>query len=114
MGMTPSQAKQLGTVVARARARKGLSLRELATELGVATAWIGFLEQGRYVDPAPDRLARIAEVLDIEPGRIDRLTKGAMTAGLPAPRAYFRAKYDLSAEQAEQVERYIERLRRAA
>jgi transcriptional regulator with XRE-family HTH domain len=70
MGMTPTQAKQLGAVVARARTKKGWSIRELAKQLGVHASWVGFLEQGRYVDPAPDRLARIAELLDIEPGRM--------------------------------------------
>ena len=112
MGMTPTQAKQLGAVVAKARAKKGWSIRDLATRLNVHSSWVGFLEQGRYVDPAPDRLARIGELLDIEPGRMDRLTRGAVSEGLPELGTYFRAKYDLSPEQIEQVERYVRRLRR--
>ena len=86
----------------------------MAVELGVANGWIAELENGRYLDPAPDRLARLAEVLDIDSGRIDRITKGAMTEGLPGARTYFRAKYDLKPEEIAKVERYIERLRRAA
>lgn len=78
------------------------------------TSWLGFLEQGRYVDPAPDRLARLAEILDIEPARIDRITKGAVAGSLPELRTYFRAKYNLTPEEIERVVRYIERLRRAA
>lgn len=111
MGMTPTQAKQLGAVIAKARAKKGLSIRDLAAKLGVHTSWVGFLEQGRYVDPAPDRLARIAELLDIPAARMNRLTRGAVSEGLPELRTYFRAKYDLSPEQIEQVERYVRRLR---
>jgi transcriptional regulator with XRE-family HTH domain len=111
MGMTPNQAKQLGAVVAKARARRGWSIRELATQLGVHASWVGFLEQGRFVDPAPDRLARIAELLDITAGRMDRLTRGAVSEGLPELGTYFRAKYDLSPEQIEQVQRYVRRLR---
>jgi transcriptional regulator with XRE-family HTH domain len=114
MSMTPSQARQLGLLVAKARARKGMSLRDLSWKVGVHTSWLGRLEQGDFADPAPDRLARVAEELDIEPGRIDRLTKGSVADGLPGMRTYFRAKYDLTAEQIAQVERYIERLRRAA
>ena len=83
MGMTPNQAKQLGALIAKARARIGLSLRDLAGELDVHASWLGHLEQGRYVDPAPDRLARIAEILDIEPSRIDRIAKGAVAESLP-------------------------------
>jgi transcriptional regulator with XRE-family HTH domain len=114
MSMTQAQAKQLGRLIARARTRKNRSLRELAAELGVHSSWLGFLEQGRYLDPAPDRLARLAQVLDIAPARIDRITKGAVSEGLPDMRTYFRAKYDLTPEQAAQVERYVKRLRRAS
>ena len=111
MSMTPSQAKQLGVVIARARMKRGLSIRELAAQLDVHASWVGFLEQGRYVDPAPDRLARIAELLNIDSARMDRLTRGAVAEGLPELGTYFRAKYDLSPEQIEQVERYVRRLR---
>jgi transcriptional regulator with XRE-family HTH domain len=114
MGMTPIQAKQLGRLIAKARARKGQSLRDLASELGVHASWLGFLEQGRYVEPAPDRLARIAEALDIEPSRIDRITRGSVAESLPEIHTYFRAKYDLSAEEIAKVERYIRRLGRSA
>jgi hypothetical protein len=64
---------------------------------------------GRFLDPAPDRLARLAEALDIEPARIDRITKGSMADSLPEVRTYFRAKYGLTPEQSEQIERYVER-----
>jgi transcriptional regulator with XRE-family HTH domain len=107
--MTTAQAKQLGALVARARARKGLSLRDLAGQLGLARSWLGYLEQGRYVDPGPDRLARIAEALDLEPTQIDRITRGAVSDGLPDMRTYFRAKYALTPEQIAQIERYVER-----
>lgn len=114
MSMTPGQAQQLGALVAKARSRIGMSVRDLASELGVHSSWVGFLEQGRYLDPAPDRLARIAEVLGIEPTRIDRMTRGSVSDSLPELRTYFRAKYDMSAEDIEKVRRYIARLRRAA
>lgn len=50
-------------------------------------------------------------MLDIEPARLDRISRGSVSAGLPGMRTYFRAKYDLSPAQIEQVERYIKRLR---
>lgn len=109
MSMTPSQAKQLGRLIAKARARKGLSYRVLALQLGVAFGWLSELEDGRFVDPAPDRLARLAEVLDIEPSKIDRITQGSMADSLPEVRTYFRAKYGLTPEQSAQIERYVQR-----
>jgi transcriptional regulator with XRE-family HTH domain len=114
MAMTPNQAKQLGVLIAKARARKGLSLRDLAEMLGVSKGWVGRLEAGDYLDTAPDRLAGLADALDIEPSRIDRITKGSIAEGLPELRTYFRSKYELSPDDIEKVRRYVERLRRAA
>ena len=111
MGMTPAQAKQLGALVAKARTRQGLSIQDLADRVGATKSWVGFLEQGRYLDPAPDRLAAIAELLDIDAGRMDRMTRGAVSEGLPELGTYFRAKFELTPEQIKQVERYVRRLR---
>lgn len=111
MSMTTTQAKQLGQLIAKARHRKGVSIRGLASDLGVHSSWIGHLEGGRFLDPAPDRLAAVARALDIDPVRMDRVTRGAVSEGLPEIGTYFRAKYDLSPEQIEQVERYVRRLR---
>lgn len=113
MGMTPLQAERLGNLIAKARRKKGLSTRAVAAQVGVAFGWLSELEAGRFLEPAPDRLAKLSEALDIPPVRIDRLTKGAMASGLPEPRVYFRAKLGLTPEQAEQIERHIRRLRGA-
>ncbi len=108
MSMTPAQAKQLGQLIAKARMRKGLSLRDLEAELHIARSWLGYLEQGRSLSVAPDRLARLAELLDIEPSRIDRITRGSVADSLPEVRTYFRAKYGFTVEQSEQIQRYVE------
>jgi transcriptional regulator with XRE-family HTH domain len=115
MAMTLLQAKQLGLLITKARGRKGVSLRELEARVGIGRSWLSYVEQGQYLErPAPDRLARLAEALDIDPMRIDRLTKGSMAESLPGIRTYFRAKYDMTPDQAAQIERYVKRLRRAA
>ena len=41
--------------------------------------------------------------------RIDRLTKGSVAESLPEVRTYFRAKYGLTPEQGEEIERYVAR-----
>lgn len=114
MGMTQSQAKALGQLIARARNRHNLSVRALAALVGVSSTWIGEVETAKYLDVSPDRLARLAHVLDIEPSRIDRLTEGSVADSLPELRTYFRAKYDLTPEEIEKVQKYVDRLRRAA
>ena len=111
MSMTHTQARQLGAVIARARTRKGLSQRGLASQLEVAYGWLSDLEQGRFLDPAPERLAAIAELLDIDAARMDRMTHGAVSEGLPELGTYFRAKFELTPEEIKQVERYVRRLR---
>jgi transcriptional regulator with XRE-family HTH domain len=110
MSLTITQAQRLGALISKARQRKGVAQTALAAQLGVANGWLAGLEAGRFLDPSPERLARIAEALDIEPSRIDRITKGTVAGSLPGMRTYFRAKYDLSAEQIDRIERYINRL----
>jgi len=112
MSLTIIQAQRLGELITKARAKKGLTQASLTAELDVAAGWLAGLEQGRFLDPSAERLARIAEVLDIEPKRIERITKGRVTDRLPEMRTYFRAKYDLTPEQIDRIERYIARLQR--
>lgn len=109
MSMTQVQANQLGKLIAAARTRKGLSLRDMEEQLGIARAWLGRLEQGQTRSVVSGRLARIADLLDIEPARIDRATRGAVAGGLPEVRTYFRAKYGLSSADVEQIEQYARR-----
>lgn len=109
--MTQTQAQRLGTVIQKARERKGHSLRAFAELVGLPRTWLHELEHGVYLDPAPDRLARIAEALEIAPGTIDKITRGSVASSLPGMRTYFRAKYQLSPDEAAQVEAYVERLR---
>lgn len=112
MSMTPLQAQSLGALIAKARVVKGVSVRALAEQLGLNFSWLSKLEAGRYADPSPERLTRLAEALEIEPARIDRITKGSVAASLPGMRTYFRAKYGLTPDEADRVARYVQRLRR--
>lgn len=110
--MTDAQARKLGAIVSRARSRKGLSLREAAAKVGISYVWLNDLEGGRYSDPAPDRLARLAEVLGIDPVAIDRVNRDVLANSLPDVRTYFRAKEGLTSKQLDEVEATLQRLRR--
>jgi transcriptional regulator with XRE-family HTH domain len=114
VSLTVTQARKLGTMIASARTRKGVAQAPLAAELGVAVGWIAGLEQGRFLDPSNERLARIAEALEIEPKRIEQITRRNVANGMPGMRTYFRAKYDLTPEQIDRIERYVSRLQRGA
>jgi transcriptional regulator with XRE-family HTH domain len=111
MSMTSAQAKQSGDLIHKARLAKGLSLRDLELQLGIPRSSLSALEQGRSLRVAPDRLVRLAELLDIAPARLDHATRRTVADSLPEVRTYFRAKYGLTAEQSEQVARYVRRLR---
>jgi transcriptional regulator with XRE-family HTH domain len=109
--MTEAQARQLGTLIARTRERKGWSYRQLAAESDIPQTWIVNLERGVYASPAPERLARLAEALDIDPERIDRITRGYLSGSLPQVRTYFRSKYaDLSDADIGKIESLLDEL----
>lgn len=109
--MTEAQAQKLGQMINAARQKKGLSLRDVANQVDISHIWLKELESGHYTDPAPDRLARLAELLDIDPVRIDRVNKDVLANSLPDVRTYFRAKDKLSPEQLDEVEATMKRLR---
>lgn len=109
--MNEAKAKKLGQLVHASRIARGLSLRSAAEACEVNHSWLTQLEEGRYTDPAPDRLARLAEVLEIDPIDIDALTGGALASSLPDVRTYFRAKDKLTPEQLDEVEKTMKRLR---
>lgn len=114
MKLTVNQAKKLGRLIANARMKKGMAQAALVSELGVADGWLAGIEAGRFLDPSGERLARLADSLGIELSAIERIARGSVAEGLPEVRTYFRAKYDLTPEQIQRIERYIERVRKEA
>jgi transcriptional regulator with XRE-family HTH domain len=110
--MIKEQAHRIGRMIATTRRNKGWSLRQLSNQTSISHTWLLKLERGEYLTPAPDLLIRVAEALGIDPDRIDRVVKGQMSDNLPGVRTYFRAKYDLSAEEIDQIERTVEDIQR--
>lgn len=108
--MNDAQAVRLGRLLAQARRNKGLSLRAAAEIAGVEHIWLTRVEQGFFNQPAPERITRVAEALGIDPERIDRITKGHVSNNLPGVRTYFRAKYDLSPAEIDQIENTVNQI----
>jgi transcriptional regulator with XRE-family HTH domain len=105
--VTKEQAQRIGRMITTARRNKGWSLRRLSTESGISPPWLLKLERGEYVTPAPERLIRVADALHLDPERIERIVKGQMSENLPGMRTYFRAKYDLSPDEIDEIERTV-------
>lgn len=109
--MTESQAKQLGSLITRSRERRGWSIRQLAREIEADPAWVLKVERGNSRSPEPELLTKLADALDLDPKRLDRITGRHLSKSLPGMRAYFRALHsDLSDADVEKVEALVAEL----
>jgi len=109
--MTDAQAKRLGRLIQHARLKRGWSLLTAMEQTGLDSSWLNRLERGMYADPAPDRLALLAEALEIDPVAIDRASRDHLADSLPEIRTYFRSKEKLSAEALDEVETALAEIR---
>lgn len=91
--MDDEQAKKLGRFLRTRREALSLSTRQLAAVAGVPDSTIVRFEQGAYAAPSPDKLARLAEALDLNLADVYSLADYAVPANLPSPGPYLRTKY---------------------
>lgn len=102
---------QLGQVLRTAREAKGMSSRQLEALVGIPAPTILRIEQGEFSSPAPDKLARIANALDVPLADVYAIAEYAAPKQLPNLSPYLRTKYrDLPDEAAAQIEAYARRL----
>jgi transcriptional regulator with XRE-family HTH domain len=109
--MTEAQAHKLGQLIATTRERRGLSTRQLVRLADIPQTWLQRLEHGHFSHPAPDRLARLAEVLEIDPARIDRASHNHLANSLPSVGTYFRSKTKASPEEIAEIEAAVQEIR---
>jgi transcriptional regulator with XRE-family HTH domain len=57
---------RFGVKVKKLRREKGLSIRELAEQVGMDFTRLGKIEQGLRPPPEPELIARLAKVLDVD------------------------------------------------
>jgi transcriptional regulator with XRE-family HTH domain len=108
--MKERDAVRLGRRIASRRRNLGIGLRTLAERVGIDHTWLHRLERGEFAEPDPAKVSRVLDALALTPGR---QVGHELASRLPDMRAYFRAKYELTPEQINQVERYVQRLRRS-
>ena len=109
--MRPVKNPRLGKFLSKARADKGVTLRDLETASGVEYSYIGRLERGEVATPDPTKLVKLARALDIEIEDV-YAAAGYTNPALPEFAQYLRSKYDLHDTEVGEIERYFERLRR--
>lgn len=101
-----NQHVTLGDYLRMARQQAGYSIRELAKLVSVHFSYLARLENGETAHPSPDLLQRLAEVLQVDAAEL--LTYIGVKPALPEPRAYFRRKLGVNAEEADVLARLIE------
>jgi HTH-type transcriptional regulator, competence development regulator len=106
---------ELGRTIREARTAKGLSLRALEQLTGVPNAHLSQLETGRIEQPSMALLYTISQELDLDYTALLRLA-GHVEAASPNNAAVagvaFRGSEDLTPEEADEVLRFIELLKR--
>ena len=89
----PDQAAKLGRRVRDRRKELGLSVRQLADQAGMNFATVSRIEQGLFAAPGPDKLAGIADALDLSLADVFALADYAVPDDLPSFQPYLRSKY---------------------
>ena len=106
--MDQDQAQELGEHLRRAREELGYSSRALARMTFMNDASILRMEAGLVAAPAPDKLARIAEALNLDLADVFALAGYAAPTQLPNWRPYLRAKYsELPTEAVDELESFF-------
>src|SRR5689334_17171324 len=102
---------ELGRRIREQREALGLSARELARRTGMNDKTVVRIEQGLFASPGPDKLARIADVLDLSLADLYALADYTVPDELPAFRPYLRSRYgDLPSEAQDDLAKAFERV----
>jgi transcriptional regulator with XRE-family HTH domain len=100
------QAKRFGEWLRSRRQEAGLGTTQLAKIVGVTDGTITRIEQGFIVTPAPDKLSRIAEALDLSLADVYAMAGYAVPDDLPSFQPYLRRKYrDMPAEAIDDLDK---------
>lgn len=107
----PGNLKALGKLIARERARQGLSLETLGNAAGGNRSTIMRLERGTFAHPDPEKLQRIARALDLDAADLFALAGYRPSDDLPSFVPYLEAKYGdgLSASDRKELEHDLKR-----
>ena len=106
--MTAQQARAFGVFIRNRREALGISQTQLARMVETRDSTINRLETGTFSAPRPDKLARIADYLQLDLADVFAMVGYAVPRELPTPLPYFRAKYpDLPQEAIDEIETHL-------
>ena len=88
-----SKATRFGRYIREARERRGLSGGQLARALKMHHSYVSRLENDAFRSPSPEKLRKVAEVLELDQGDVFALAGYHRPADLPSFAPYLRAKY---------------------
>lgn len=91
--MDKEQAKRFGALIRARRHELGLSTYDVGNEIGSTNSTIMRIEQGAFAAPRPDKLARIAEVLDLSLADVFAGAGYVVPDQLPSFRTYLVTRY---------------------
>ena len=109
--MNQEQSKALGALLRQKRQELGYSMTQLAHSAGVGDTTVMRIERGEFAAPRPDKLARLAGLLEI--GLADLYAKAGylVPEELPGLDPYLAAKYpNLSEDDRNKLCRHFDEL----
>ncbi len=95
--MSPQESIQLGQRIRELREQRSLSQAALGRAIGVPNTTIIRIESGSIESPSPDKLARLAEALEVDLEEL-MVHHPAVQQGFPSFETYLRAKTGMSEE----------------
>jgi transcriptional regulator with XRE-family HTH domain len=93
----------LGETIRDTRLSLGLTLRQAAAAVGMAHSSLARLESGQHESTSPDRLQRLARLLEIDARDLFALAGIEAPEGLPSFAPYLRAKYGMREDLIQQL-----------
>jgi len=99
--------RSLADVIREAREAAGLSIRQLATLVGLDFSVLSRIEAGKVARPSPEVLQNLADVLELDAAEL--LAFIGVKMKLPEPRTYFRQAYGMTEREAEEAAALIAR-----
>jgi len=107
---TPEPNTKLAVTVRTARETKGLSIRGLASRMGITPSYIHKLESGVFGSISPEKIQALAGVLELDPQDLFTVAGYQVPKGLPSFEPYLRTRYgdDLPEEAIQHMSEYFE------
>jgi len=106
-----NQMAKIAAQLRRLRLERGLGLRALAARADLHPSVLSRLENAERRSVKPETLRRLANALEVDVEELYATAYLPTVKALPELQTYLRAKYNLPAHAAKQVDEYVEALR---